>query len=139
MKFDFNPKKNITSLDYFIIRLNKINKINDLLTVRKIAKNWYTILFFRLGLKKPGFVMQLRNGKKIEIKKSEDYFKFWESSEFIQELIKQFKLKDIIKISKKNKFIKFKFDNKTLKFYYDSQKQLGNTIGMIREQFIEQQ
>ena len=65
MKLDFDPKKNITRLDHFIIPLNKVNfKIRDLLVVRSIIKNWHDILLFRIGLKKPGFVMQLRSGKK---------------------------------------------------------------------------
>ena len=140
MKLDFDPKKNITSSDHFILPFKKVNKkINDLLVVRKIVKNWYTVLLFRLGLKKPRFLMQLRNGKKIEIKKSEDYFKFWESNAGQSELLKQLKLNYKIKILEKNKIIELKFNNKIVKFYYDFQKQLSNTLGMIREQFIEQQ
>ena len=82
MKLDFDPRKNITKLDYFIMQLDRVNrKIKDLLAVRSIVKNWYDILLFRAGLKKPEFVMQMRNGKKIEIKEPEDYFSFWESDE----------------------------------------------------------
>ena len=77
MKLDFDPRKNITTLDYFIMQPDKVNrKIKDLLVVRSVVKNWYDILLFRIDLKKTGFVMQLRNGKKIEIKKPEDYFSF---------------------------------------------------------------
>ena len=78
MKLDFDPRKNITKLDYFIMQLNRVNsRIKDLLVIKSIVNNWYDILLFRVGLKKPKFVMQLRNGKKIEIKKLEDYFSFW--------------------------------------------------------------
>ena len=76
MNLDFDPRKNITRLDYFIMQVRLDRKIKDLLAIRSMVKNWYTVLLFRLGFKKPRFVMQLRNGKKIEIKKSEDYFKF---------------------------------------------------------------
>ena len=64
MKLDFDPRKNITKLDYFIMQLNRVNnKIKDLLVVKSIVKNWYDVLFFRVGLKKPGFVMQLCNSQ----------------------------------------------------------------------------
>lgn len=86
MKPDFDPRKNITKLDYFIMQFDRLNrKIKDLLVVKSIVNNWYDILLFRVGFKKPGFVMQLRNGKKIEINKPEDYFSFWESDEGQQE------------------------------------------------------
>ena len=64
MKLDFDPRKNITKLDYFIMQFDRVNhKIKDLLVVRSIVKNWYDVLFFRVGLKKPKFVMQLHNGQ----------------------------------------------------------------------------
>ena len=44
-----------------------------------------------------------------------------------------------VKIIEKSKIVEFKFDNKTFRFYYDSQKQFVNTLGMIKEQFIEEQ
>ena len=53
MKFNFNPKNNITRLDYFIMHFDMVNrKIKDLLVVRSVVKNWYDVLFFRIGLKK---------------------------------------------------------------------------------------
>ena len=140
MKLDFDPRNNITKLDYFIMQLDRVNhKTKDLLVVKSIVKNWYDILLFRVGLKKPKFIMQLRNGKKIEIKKSEDYFSFWESDEGQKALFKQLDFNNQVKIIEKSKIIKFRFCNKLLGFYYDSQKQLANTVGMIKEQFIEQQ
>jgi FkbM family methyltransferase len=126
MKIDLKPRKNITILDYLvaIIPLNKVNdKIKDLLVLRRTVKNWYSILIFRSGFKKTGFVMQLRDGKKIEIRKPEDYFSFWDHY--------------FIKIDKR--VIRFKFGSKRLKFYYDSKKQLANTLYLIKEQFIEKQ
>ena len=138
MKLDFDPRTNITKLDYFMMQLNRISsKIKDLLVVKNIVKNWYDVLLFRVGLKKPGFVMQLRNGKKIEIKKTEDYFSFWESDEGQQELLKQWGFDSIIKLDKNRKIVRFKFKNKIVGLYYDLQKQLANTIGMITGQFIK--
>ncbi|OJI06943.1 methyltransferase, FkbM family [Candidatus Micrarchaeum sp.] len=137
MKLDFDPRKNITKLDYFIMQFDKVNrKIKDLLVVKSIVNNWYDVILFRVGLKKPGFIMWLRNGKKIEIKKPEDYFSFWESGDDQQALVN---LNRPVKIIEKNKTIEFKFDNKPLKFNYDSQKQLHNTLSMIKEQFIDEQ
>ena len=139
MKLDFDPRKNITTSDYVIMRLNRINqKINDLLTIHSMVKNWYDILLFRVGFKKPRFVMRLRNGKKIEIKKPEDYFSFWESEEGQQELLRQLNLNRQVKIIDKSNIIEFEFGNKLLRFRYDSQKQLDNILGLIKEQFIEE-
>ncbi len=141
MKLDFDPKKNITTLDYFIIiQFNKIDlKIKDLLAVRCAVKNWYDILLFRIGLKKPGFIMQLRNDKKIEIKKYEDYFNFWETIESQKILLKQNNLEERIKIDKYKKLIRFNFMHMTVSLIYDSNKQLSNTIGMVVGQFMEEQ
>ena len=79
VKLDFDPRKNITRSDYLIMQVDRLgnivnHKINDLLSIHGMVKNWYDVLLFRAGLKKPGFVMQMRNGKKIEIEKPEDYF-----------------------------------------------------------------
>ena len=138
MNLDFDPRKNITKLDYFMMQLNRIgSRIKDLLVVKSVVKNWYDVLLFRVGLKKPKFTMQLRNGKKIEINKPENYFSFWESNEGQQELLKRLKLNSKVKI--KSKIIEFKLGNKIVKFNYDSKKQLNNTLGMIKEQFIEEQ
>ena len=140
MKLNFDPRKNVTNLDKLIMLFKKaISMFNDLLVIRRIVKNWYDILLFRLGLKRPKFIMQLRSGEKIQIKKTEDYFLFWESDEGQQALLKQSDLDSSVRIIEKIKVIQFKFDNKPLKFYYDSQKQLHNTLGMIKEQFIEEQ
>ena len=140
MNLDFDPRRNITKLDYFIMQFDRVNqKTKDLLVVKSIVKNWHDVLLFRLGLKIPGFVMQMRNGRKIERKKSEDYFSFWESDEGIQESLKQLNLNRKVKIVIKSKVIKFKFRDRIVKFNYDSKKQLNNTLGMIKEQFIEEQ
>ena len=140
MKLDFDPRKNITKLNCFIMQFDRVNrKIKDLLVVKSIVNNWYEVLLFRIGLKKPGFIMQLRNGKKIEIKKPEDYFSFWESDEGMQESLKQLNLNNKVKIIIKSKIVEFKLSDKIVKFNYDSKKQLNNTLGMIKEQFIEEQ
>lgn len=140
MKLDFDPRKNVTNLDKLIMLFKKaISMLNDLLVIRRIVKNWYDILLFRLDLKRSKFIMQLRSGEKIQIKKTADYFLFWESDEGQQALLKQLDLNNSVRIIEKIRVIKFKFGNKILKFNYDSQKQLYNTLGMIKEQFMEQQ
>ena len=126
MKLDFDPRKNITVFDNIIMPLKRVK---DLLAVRRIVKNWEDIFLFRIGLKKAGFVMQLRNGKRININNQEDYFSFWETGV----------VDHLIEIKERNNIIKFKFNGKLLKFYYDSQKQLSNTVSMVKDQFIEQQ
>ena len=106
VKLDFDPRKNITRSDYLIMQVDRLgnivnHKINDLLSIHGMVKNWYDVLLFRAGLKKPGFVMQMRNGKKIEIEKPEDYFSFWESVEGQQELLGQLNSNRQVKIIEK--------------------------------------
>ncbi len=137
MKLDFNPQRNVTIFDHLLIRLNKINKINDLLIVSKIIKNWPTVLAFRIGLKKANFIMELRNGKRVRINNSNDYFSWWSTPEAHKILIKDNNKE--IKVNKHKKIITFKFKNKIVYFLYDSYEQLTNTIGMIDEQFIKEQ
>ncbi len=74
MKLEFDPKKNITNLDYISMHLNKyLNKPHDLLIISKFVKNWQDVLLFRLGLK-ANIILHLKTGQQIKIKKPEDYF-----------------------------------------------------------------
>ena len=144
MKLGFDPKSNITTFDNVAMQLKKMHslassQISNLLVVRSIVENWQDVFLFRVGIKKAGFVMQLRNGKNIKINKPEDYFSFWESVEGQKELLKHSNLDGIIKIAENDKMLKFKFENKIVKLVYDSQKQMNNTLGMIKEQFMKQQ
>ena len=143
MELDFDPKSNITTFDNVAMRLKRLKKmrkrIYNLLVVRRIIKNWQDVLLFRFGIKDAEFTLQLRNGKNIKINKPEDYFLFWETKEAQKELLKQSDLNQIIKIVENDKVLKFKFENKIVKLIYDSQKQMNNTLGMIKEQFIEEQ
>ena len=58
MKLDFDPRKNIGTLNDFLMPLNNLNnKIKDLIVVKSVVKNWFDVLMFRLGLKKANFTM----------------------------------------------------------------------------------
>lgn len=139
MKLNFDPKSNIRSSDYSLIKLNKVNKIKDLLKVRSIVKNWPTVLAFRTGLKNANFIMELRNGIKVKITNPNDYFSWWETIQTQNSILQQAGLDKAIQIDKNKKIIKFKFKSKPVHLFYDSDKQLSNTIGMVREQFLEEQ
>ncbi|ASI13759.1 SAM-dependent methyltransferase [Candidatus Mancarchaeum acidiphilum] len=139
MKLNFDPKSNIRSSDYSLIKLNKVNKIKDLLKVRSIVKNWPTVLAFRTGLKNANFIMELRNGIKVKITNPNDYFSWWETIQAQNSILQQAGLDKAIQIDKNKKIIKFKFKSKPVHLFYDSDKQLSNTIGMVREQFLEEQ
>jgi FkbM family methyltransferase len=139
MKLDFDPRKNITKLDYFIMQFDKVNrKIKDLLVVKSIVNNWYDVILFRVGLKKPGFIMWLRNGKKIEIKKPEDYFSFWESDTVFNNRVKILRSKGY-QIMLRDKQLQVNNFGKKIKFYFDDAKQVFNILGMIEENFINEQ
>jgi FkbM family methyltransferase len=140
MKLNFDPKSNITAFDNVAMKLKKMRqRIDDLLVVRSVVKNWQDIFLFRVGMKKAGFVMRLRNGKNIKINKPEDYFDFWNTENAQRALLNYVGLKEKIKIDKHQKIIKSKLLDKPIYLIYDSDKQLANTICMIKEQFIEEQ
>lgn len=144
MKLDFDPKSNITAFDNVAMQFKiplekKCLQINNLLAVRSIVRNWQDVFLFRIGIKKARFVMQLRNGKSVQINKPEDYFSFWKTEKAQVELLKQNDLYKTIKVAENEKILKFKFRDKIVKLVYDSQKQMNNTLYMIKEQFIEEQ
>lgn len=140
MELGFDQKKNITNSDKTIMWFKKVSsKTNDLIVVRGIVKNWPDVLLFRLGFKEANFVMELRNGLKINISKPKDYFRFWDTEGAQRALLKQWGLDKKIKIKKNKKMIRFNFMHKSISLVYDSGKQIANTIRMIKDQFMEEQ
>jgi len=62
---------------YLTAKINsKINKINDLLSIRKIVKNWLEVALFRVGYKKD-LTIKFRDGKSAYFKSKKEYFEFW--------------------------------------------------------------
>jgi len=126
----------MSAFAYLTAKINsKIDKINDLLSMRKIARNWVDVALFRIGLKK-NLTIKFRDGKSAYFKNKKEYFEFWNSEFGQNELSKQLKT-NIYKI--KDKKIELNYQNKKIYFYYDTNKQLNNTIGLINENFIEGQ
>jgi len=132
LKLDFDARKNMSVFAYFA---NKINKINDLLSIRKIVKNWIEVVLFRVGAKKT-LTIKFRDGKSAYFKSKKEYFEFWNSEFGQNELSKQLKTSHY-KIKDSN--IELNYQNKKLYFYYDTNKQLSNSIGIINENFVEEQ
>ena len=136
---DFDVKKNVSAFAYYYAKLRRLNKLNDIFAVRKLSSNWYDAVLFRTGIKKK-FVMRLREGKSIQINNYQDYSNFWESEDALNNRINY--IKDLgykIDLDKKAKLIKIiKFDKEIL-FYYDDLKQAGSTVGMIEENFVNEQ
>ena len=73
MKLNFDTRKNVSTFAYFTA---KTDKINDLLSMRKIAKNWIDVALFRTGLKKT-LTIKFRDGKSAYFKSKNRYFEFW--------------------------------------------------------------
>lgn len=113
-------------------------RTRDFFAIRQIVKNRSTVMLFRFGIKRK-FTMKLRNGGNVKIDKFQDYFKFWDSDEGQYALLHTRNFTKGIVVDAAKNVARFKFNNKDIVFYYDSDKQLGNTYGMIREQFIEEQ
>jgi len=130
LKLDFDPRKNISAFAYPTAEINsKIDKINDLLSIRKIAKNWIDVALFRTGLKKT-LTIKFRDGNSAYFKSKKEYFEFWNQELGQNELLKT--VKNIhYKINGNN--IELEYQNKKIYFY------LSNIIGFINENFIEGQ
>ena len=142
MKLDFDQKSNIATKDYLRVALKKaiglpFNSIADLLLFKKFVKNWYMAALFKVGFINK-FNLVLRDGRSIKINKS-NFLSFWLYIPMLEAVLNStHKIKNA-EINNIDKIIKFKFKNKVIEFYYNVQKQLYNTIGMIKEQFIEEQ
>lgn len=143
MRFDFDPKKNMTKLDYVLMQGNRAIDtarfyFDGFLSTKRIVKNWPEVFFFRLGLKK-AITMKLRSGSIVKINKPEDYSNFWVEQGPMALLSKQVNSGRKIKIDGHKKTIKFNTMQRSVSLAYDSNKQLLNTFGLITEQFIEEQ
>jgi len=68
LKLDFDTRKNMSTFAYFTAKINsKINKINDLISMRKIARNWVDVALFRVGAKRT-LAIKFRDGKSAYFK-----------------------------------------------------------------------
>jgi hypothetical protein len=113
------------------------NSIADLLLLKKFVKNLYITALFKVGFINK-FNLVLRDGRSIKINKSH-FLSFWLYIPILEAVLNSTPKIKNAEINNINKIIKFKFKNKVIEFYYNVQKQLYNTIGMIKEQFIEEQ
>ena len=132
MKLDFDPRKNMSAFAYLTA---KINKINGLLFIRKIAKNWIEVALFMIGVKKT-LTIRFSDGKSAYFKNKKEYFEFWNSEFGQNELSKQLKT-SYCKI--KGKKIELNYQSRRLYFQYNTGKQLSNIIVLINENFIKEQ
>jgi FkbM family methyltransferase len=127
-------KKNVTLLDLLLLSFSYFQqKLYDLFVVKKVVKNWLEVILFRFGLKKK-FIMELKNGKKVKIESTSDYLNFWNSFWNSEDPLTV--LLTDAKFNKKKKQIELKYKNHFLRFYPS---EIGNTIFMCKEQFIDEQ
>jgi FkbM family methyltransferase len=125
-------KGNITKLDYI---LSRITPIEDLLTIMRAVKNWYSLLLFRFGIKK-NIILVLKSGKKLKIRNREDYFDFLHrTKDWALELALQ--MKSLITINKR--IIKVRTYNRDVLLYFDSATALGSSVALAIEQFIDEE
>jgi len=92
LKLDFDTRKNMSAFAYFTAKINRkigkiIDKINDLLSMRKIARNWVDVVLFRMGLKKT-LIIKFRDGKSVYFKDMKEYFDFWKLDDCSSESLK---------------------------------------------------
>jgi len=126
----------MSAFAYLTAKINsKIDKINDLLFMRNIAKNWIEVALFRISVKKT-LTIKFRDGKSAYFKNKKEYFEFWNSEFGQNELSKQLKTSNY-KI--KDKKIELNYQNKKIYFCYDKNKELVNTTGVIKDNFIDEQ
>jgi len=140
LKLNFDVRNNMSAFAYFTAKIDsKIDKINDLLSMKKVAINWVDVALFRVGLKKT-LTIKFRDGKSAYFKSKKEYFEFWNSEFGQNELSKQKQLKDKnYKI--KDKKIELNYQNNKIYFCYDKDKnkELANITGVIKDNFIDEQ
>ena len=104
----------MSAFAYFTAKIDsKIDKINDLLSMKKVAINWVDVALFRVGLKKT-LTIKFRDGKSAYFKSKKEYFEFWNSEFGQNELGKQLKTSDY-KIKGNN--IEFEYQNRKIYFF----------------------
>ena len=143
MKLDFDPRKNITALDYVVSRF--IGKIYDFKYANKIIKNLYSIIFLRLKLVNK-IDIKLKSGKIIHIDGPNDYSDFW-SETGILELINclskgnvRLKIyKEYILLFYNNKNLDPTASNGKIKFYFRDKDEKKSLLWALKEEFAEQQ
>ena len=136
LKLDFDPRNNMSTFAYFNAEITKINskidkiidKINSLISMRKIAKNWIDVALFKVGLKKT-LTIKFRDGETVYFESRWAYFDFWNQELGQKELLKTVKN---INYKIKGDNIELEYRNKKIYFY------LSN-IGFICENFINEQ
>ena len=138
MKLDFDPKKNMSIFAYYCARLKSYytaakTMINNFLSMSKIAKNWFEITIFRIGLKKK-VLIKFRDGKTFYAKNKKDYFDLWHSEFGRLELLNS--LKRLKRIEKVNKIIKIEmlYRDKNVRCFFDS-----FNDGIIDLRFLEKE
>lgn len=135
---DFDVRKNVSIFAYYYA---KINKLHDILVVRRLVSNWISVILFRIGIKH-NFVMKLRNGKNVQINNINEYDKFWErfweSDTVFNNRVKILRSKGY-QIMLRDKQLQVNNFGKKIKFYFDDAKQVFNILGMIEENFINEQ
>ncbi len=131
MKLDFDPESNMSWFDF---HYSHVNYASGLMRVRKVVRNWYSIPFFRLKLKK-SLVLRFRDGRILRINSPSEYFDFWLGIEGRKYLLQTVGMK----VSIGKQVVSFRRDGITMRFWFGSNDQLPNVLGLIFEQFGREQ
>jgi len=137
LKIDFDARKNMSDFAYFVSKINtNLDKINNLLSMRKIVKNWIEFALFRLSANKT-LTIQFKDGKSVYFKSKKEYNDFLKSESGQNEIIKMYNF-NIVKII--NDKIELNYhNNKIYFFFYDENKKLVFNINLIKENFINEE
>jgi FkbM family methyltransferase len=122
-------KSNIGLIDLFLLPFTTCKqvldeKLHEFLLIKKAVKNWRELILFRFGLKKK-VIIKLKSGRKIRLKYSDTYFKFWESKYPLF-------FYPNIKINERKKEVYFRYKNKIVKFHFSI------IAGEFEETFIKE-
>ena len=84
--------------------------------------------------------MKLRNGHNVNIDNIEAYNRFWEGEEGLAARINEIKSEGHnINLNEKENIIEVREFKRNIKFYFDDVKQAINTVGLIKENFVDEQ
>ena len=129
MELPAAPRHNMTMIDTL---LSRIKPVGNVMLVASAVKNWYDIVFFKLGLKKE-VDLSLRNGETKHVGSKDDYYRFM-NTDMDWAISLSARLDDKITVGRN--ILRVKFNGRVVKLYYDSRPMLGSSVYLAQQQFL---
>jgi FkbM family methyltransferase len=125
--------KNVTPADYLLARAGMAG---DALAISGVAKNWYDLVLFKMGVKKR-VEITLISGEKYRIANGKDYRDFWTDPAVVSSSLNLQSAEDMVEVRKSA--ITVRCGKRSVALFYKGAREFGITAGMVRETFVDNQ